>query len=201
MLDLLASVVQPSVGGKLLLGGTVAPKIMLILRGLPGSGKTNFVLKLIKRLISKDVTVCSADSFFYHVVGGPDNIRKKYRFNPSLLSQAHQKCMQDAMEACSLDTPLVVIDNTCSTAWEYKNYELVAEARGYKVLIYEIVPGEFLKDALGEWFNRQQHGVPLEVFLQMWWRWKFDPRATYLTSEDTDLDKPLSESLIPDELK
>lgn len=193
-------------------------KIMFILRGLPGSGKSAFGYKLFQTF-EELVIVCSADDFFYKSVSDVEqyhvnerakmgiqpqyttrsgSIWHRYEFNPALLPQAHNKCFCDAFSACSLGQSIVVIDNTNSQHWEYRNYEMLAKQFGYDVGIYETgiastnytgqnnVYSVIGKKHLEDWFNRQQHDVPLDIFLRMWWRWEIDQRAHVLTEQDVN---------------
>jgi hypothetical protein len=204
----------------------VAKKIMFILRGMPGSGKSGFAFKLFQQFTgdtseTQRVAWCSADHFFHKKVDGPVDIFNdifsfaganvptvEYDFNPAFLGQAHSKCFCDAFKACRNSKPIVIIDNTNSQLWEYQNYELVAEQFGYEVGIYEIgiastnytgdhnnIYSVVDKQRLEAWFARQQHGVPLDVYLQMWWRWEIDQRAYVLTPHDTDPKQPLNTGL------
>jgi predicted kinase len=192
-------------------------RIMVILRGLPGSGKSSFAQKLYMKFAgatsNRDrVKLCSADSFFMKEVNPPDVLvgralvgqlgrpQLEYQFNPALLGQAHQKCWQDAYQACCDDVPLIIIDNTNSQMWEYANYQCLAKLAGYAVTIQEVgidlVPAPLndgspvrsimTKEKLELWFGRQTHGVPLQAFLAMWWRWELDPQAKPLSVYDTD---------------
>ncbi|MEG1581928.1 MAG: hypothetical protein RR334_02065, partial [Clostridia bacterium] len=62
-------------------------KKIIIIRGISGSGKTTFAIKL-KSLFAErgeDCEICEADDYFTGTDG-------QYNFNPNLLSQAHNAC-------------------------------------------------------------------------------------------------------------
>jgi hypothetical protein len=63
-----------------------------------------------------------------------------------------------------MDEPLVVVDNTNISHWEYENYMFLAELHGYEVEIVEI-PFEAEKAKI--YHERNTHGVPLEVIERM----------------------------------
>jgi hypothetical protein len=201
-------------------GRTMGKKVMVVLRGLPGSGKSSFAHKLFMRFAGSTsnrgrVALCSADNFFMKEVKPPEvqvgpftaqvagRSHCEYQFNPALLGQAYQKCWEDAFKACCDGVPLVIIDNINSERWEYANYEHLAAAKGYAVTIQETglrpipipipIPADIVvyKYLLQDWFKRQSHGVPLQAFLAMWWRWERDERAKPLTAADTDPEQPL----------
>lgn len=137
----------------------------LILRGLPGSGKSTFAARHHPRAV-----VCSADAWFT----GEDGV---YRFDPRQLPQAHQACMRRFVEALQAGAAEVVVDNTNTSPVEIAPYVLVGEALGAEVEILTI------RAAPKVAYARQTHGVPAEAFAAMvrrlaegtdamprWWR-------------------------------
>ena len=58
------------------------PKILTLVRGLPGSGKSTFANN-----ITNEFSVCEADKFFYDKEGN-------YNFDATKLSQAHKWCKE-----------------------------------------------------------------------------------------------------------
>ena len=68
---------------------------LIIMRGLPGSGKSKVVREIIAKAINDhqhSAIVCSADQFFTN----PDG---EYNFNPSMIAQAHMDCQVKALKA------------------------------------------------------------------------------------------------------
>ena len=59
------------------------PKILTLVRGLPGSGKSTFA-----NTITNEFSVCEADKFFYDKEGN-------YNFDATKLSQAHKWCRDE----------------------------------------------------------------------------------------------------------
>jgi len=211
-------------------------KDVIILRGLPGSGKTTLFHQRYKSALEVGSVIhCSADSFFYVPVDPPKmlltvenelspeqlkDFKEKwseqikltekepivistaplpkpvlppemleYKFNPSLLPQAHTVCMGVFIKALENGLPYVVLDNTCSQLWEYRNYVAMAEAFGYDVHILSLPIPQTLEEAKAV-FERQTHGVPLDIFLKMWWRWESDSREEIVEVETFDEDEP-----------
>lgn len=75
-----------------------APLQVLILRGLPGSGKSTYVGGMDRAV------VCSADDFFYNAKG-------QYQFDPSRLEEVHRRCFGKFFEAVmAKKSPIVVGD-------------------------------------------------------------------------------------------
>jgi len=120
-------------------------KILVLLRGLPGSGKSSFA----KHMWS-DFVICEADQFFYDQEGN-------YNFDPSKLRDAHKYC-KDKVETFMSDNeknsqfyPEIVVSNTFTREWEMDEYFKLAKKYNYQVvsLIVENRHG-----------NKNVHGVP-----------------------------------------
>ena len=120
-------------------------KLLVLLRGLPGSGKSSFA----KHMWS-DFVICEADQFFYDPEGN-------YNFDPSKLRAAHKYC-RDKVETFMSDNeknsqfyPEIVVSNTFTREWEMDEYFKLAKKYNYQVvsLIVENRHG-----------NKNVHGVP-----------------------------------------
>ena len=121
---------------------------MILIRGLPGSGKTT----LARQYAAGGYVHCEADHYFE--VGG------KYIFDASKLNKAHKACLQRAIAAMDAGRP-VVVANTFTRRWEMEPYLKAAKVRGVKVRIVE---------ATGNWPN--VHGVPEDAIERMRARWE-----------------------------
>jgi predicted kinase len=122
-------------------------KELILLRGLPGSGKTSFA-----SAIWNDYAVCEADKFFYDKEGN-------YNFDPSKLKEAHNWCknevetrMQDHQNNQQY-YPEIAVSNTFTQEWEMEDYFKLAEKYGYKVVSL------ILENRHG---SQNVHGVPDE---------------------------------------
>jgi predicted kinase len=93
-------------------------KTLIIVRGLPGSGKSTFASLF-------DGVVCTADD--YHMKNG------KYDWKPENVSRAHNMCQKKAEVAMGLNAPQVIIANTSTTEKEIMPYYKLASKYGYKV--------------------------------------------------------------------
>lgn len=94
---------------------------VIILRGVPGSGKSTFARKLAPR-----EHICEADEFMVNVDG-------EYDFNPARLGYCHDQCYEKFKRLLILGTPTVINANTNTTTKEFKAYVKLAESMGYKV--------------------------------------------------------------------
>lgn len=127
---------------------------VLVLRGLPGSGKSTFVEKLPK--YSHHYTVVSADHFFTRT--------GSYVFDPKKLGEAHAECFRYALKV--LQGPecynVLVVDNTNISSWEPSPYVQAAAAFGVECEIVTLWCDPVVAA------QRNVHKVPLPVILRMY---------------------------------
>jgi predicted kinase len=121
----------------------------VILRGLPGSGKSTFA----KRLAGEFAFVhLEADDHFF--------VRGTYQFDPARVADAHALVVRDAVAHLRAGRR-VVVANTHVRLWEMA---AVVGACQIAMKRYCVV------ECLGRWESR--HGVPADVIAQMLGRWE-----------------------------
>jgi predicted kinase len=124
---------------------------LILLRGLPGSGKTTLA-KIILQLRSTDEPeILSADDFFEDKEGD-------YNFDPTKLKEAHNYCQFRCSERMRQQKAKIVVANTFTQEWEMDEYFKMAERYNYRVhtVIVENRHG-----------NENIHGVPEDKLQQM----------------------------------
>ena len=129
-------------------------KVLYIVRGIPGSGKSTFA----KRLVGEDFLVCEADKYFI------DKETGEYNFDFTKIKEAHKFC-QDTVETYMKDSLVndqfyreIAVSNTFTQEWEMEPYFELAKTYGYKVF-------SIVVENRHEGTN--QHGVPDEVLTKM----------------------------------
>tara|TARA_Y100000310_G_scaffold275978_1_gene292800 strand:- start:11004 stop:11474 length:471 start_codon:yes stop_codon:yes gene_type:complete len=133
-------------------------KVMYILRGISGSGKSTVAKQLGGQ-------VFGSDEFFMH--------EGEYRFDPSKLGEAHEWNFQRVLQAAKEGISPIIVDNTNTQFWEMKNYVQAAKENGYEVEFHEPdTPWKFDADELAK---RNTHGVPQSAIQGMIDRWETDP--------------------------
>lgn len=143
-------------------------KKLLINRGLPGSGKTTLAAHLVCEYAAAGLaaSIHSADSYFVCPCC------MKYNFDRERLPAAHAWCQMKCGQAMERGVPVVIIDNTNTTARECRPYVLLAQKYGYEVEFIEPrTPWAFDVDEL---YRRNTHGVPREGLEAMLRRWVAD---------------------------
>ena len=124
---------------------------LILLRGLPGSGKTTLA-KIILQLRSTDEPeVLSADDFFEDKEGD-------YNFDATKLKEAHNYCQFRCSERMRQQKARIVVANTFTQEWEMDEYFKMAERYNYRIhtVIVENRHG-----------NENVHGVPENKLQQM----------------------------------
>lgn len=118
-------------------------KVLYIVRGIPGSGKSTFAKTLGGQHYE-------ADMFFIDEEGN-------YKFDVTKIKDAHQWCQSFVKSDMILEYPKIVVSNTSTQEWEMEPYFNLAKEFGYSVfsVIVENRHGGI-----------NQHGVP-EDKLQM----------------------------------
>jgi len=132
---------------------------LIVLRGIPGSGKSTFV----KKELPKADLVASADD------GMMEGTPPKYVFNPAKLPAAHGACLLAVIAALQegaaqremarisgipLSEMLIVVDNTSTSVAEIAPYVAVGQAFGAEVVIMTLRIDPAIAGP------RNVHGVP-----------------------------------------
>jgi hypothetical protein len=167
-------------------------KVLIIMRGLPWTGKSFRAKQLLEEAAEKGITgkIFSTDDYWYEV-NYPDK-PDEYSFNPRFLAYAHKWNQLRAHRAIDMGEKLIIIDNTNTTASEPKEYVRYADFQDYKICIEEPTSDRWLeireflkrkrdnKKSLKEWAvrlaegSKETHSVPFFAIEKMMWRWHSD---------------------------
>jgi predicted kinase len=127
-------------------------KTMVIMRGLPGSGKSTAAKKA-----AGSAPIYSTDDFF--MKGG------EYKFDRSKIVKAHEWNQKRTKKALAKGLPKIVIDNTNVQLWEMRAYVEMAQEHGYDVeFVVAKTPWAWNVPKLTK---RNTHGVPEEIISRM----------------------------------
>jgi len=130
-------------------------KKFILVRGLPGSGKTTVAKMFDTQCIA------AADDFFV----GEDG---EYCYVGEKIGAAHLLCKGRVFHWMVRREPLIVVHNTFSMNWEMKDYFELAEEYGYEVHVVESQSGLSVEELA----ERNVHGVPVEAIARMKARWE-----------------------------
>jgi len=143
-------------------------RLVVLLRGIPGSGKSTHVKEILHRcavngLLVQHTVVCSADDYF-NVQVGPG--KWEYRFDPTKLPIAHNRCFAKFVDALyDDDVKVVIVDNTFIHQWEMQNYMKMANILDWELEIHELQVNTV--EALNRCVGRNIHGVPADIIARM----------------------------------
>lgn len=126
-------------------------KILYILRGPSGIGKSTYAINL-------DSKVFSTDDFFIDKKGN-------YIFSKELLACAHLWNYIRTLNALVNNEQRICIDNTNIELWEMKDYVIAAQEYNYNIKIIEFdIPKKITSKDL---FERSKHNVPIKTIEKM----------------------------------
>lgn len=118
---------------------------LILLRGLPGSGKTSFA-----KTLNHNGNHFEADMYFYK--------NEKYEFDVDNLIHAHNWCFNKTKTAIRNNEGVVVVSNTFTRKRELQNYIDLANEFNYKVISL-IVENRHGRESI--------HNVPEETISKM----------------------------------
>lgn len=128
---------------------------VVILRGIPGSGKSTFA----KKIAGTDGRIHSTDDLFEK--------NGVYRFDPRVLRDKHNENYARFVRSLNQHIPVVICDNVNCCRWEFERYIEAANFHRYKV---EIVQLPHLDPAVAA--SRTLHAVPEEKIREILERWE-----------------------------
>ncbi|XP_074947737.1 NEDD4-binding protein 2 isoform X1 [Phalacrocorax aristotelis] len=130
-------------------------QVLVLLRGVPGSGKSYLARTLLED--NPGGIILSTDDYFYK--------HGQYHYDPNRLGEAHDWNRKRAKEAFEMRISPIIIDNTNIQAWEMKPYVTLAQQFKYEVVFRE--PDTWWKFKPKELERRNIHGVSKEKIKRM----------------------------------
>lgn len=136
-------------------------KLLILMTGIPGSGKSYKAQRLHDEAVAMKLTaeIHSTDDYFV------DKSTGRYRFDPLALHRNHQKNLFAVEVSMNAGTDVLIVDNTNTTRREWLPYTEIAQAHGYAVKFAKS-DAPWAEDPIG-CHRRGQHGVPLDKIHDM----------------------------------
>ncbi len=133
-------------------------KQLILVRGLPGSGKSTFA-KSLQDSFTESTDHFEADQFFMH--------NGEYKYDFDQLHEAHAWCQRQTEEAMRDGIKNIIVSNTFCRQWEMDAYKEFAKIHGYQVFVIAMpMPSSQIL------FSLCVHKVPLEKIALMRERWE-----------------------------
>lgn len=131
-------------------------KVLLIVRGLPGCGKTTFA----KTITSK---VFAADDFFM--------TEGKYEWDPARLAEAHADCLLRTRRCLEgMESGIVAVTNVFAKIENFRPYMDLAKEVGARRWVVDLYDQGLSDQALSRYCV---HGVPMEKIRSIRSSWEF----------------------------
>ncbi|XP_061840363.1 NEDD4-binding protein 2 isoform X1 [Nerophis lumbriciformis] len=130
-------------------------RVLVLLRGAPGSGKTTLARAFLEH--NRGGVVLSTDDYFTR--------EGRYQFDSTAVGEAHEWNHQRAKEAFERGANPIIIDNTNMQGWEMKPYVAQALKHHFKVLFRE--PDTWWRHKPRELQRRCKNNVPVETIRRM----------------------------------
>lgn len=104
-------------------------KSIILIRGLPGAGKST-----LAKILSENgkYPVLSVDDYF------TDSSTGQYRFDYSKNHLAYKHCEERARKAAENGTSKIFLDNTFTLSWEMEPYFQIASNFGYTIFVLTV---------------------------------------------------------------
>lgn len=142
-------------------------KSLLLLRGLPGSGKTTFA-QLLSR--SSGFSCFSLDSFFTNADG-------EYHFDYKTNHLAYKECQSRVEEAMKQEDVAILVDQTFALLWEMQPYLDLAKKYKYQLFVCTME---------NRHNGRNLHAISDEQMLKMAKSFKVEILPEYLRKEERE---------------
>jgi predicted kinase len=125
-------------------------KVVYILRGIPGNGKSTLAEELCNN--GKSSVICCADDYFTDIETG------EYNWNVEKIGAAHKWCFELFEDNLKNDTEIIVVANTNTRETDVNKYRNLALEYNYLTFVLTVE----------NWHNGKDiHNVPDEAKTRM----------------------------------
>lgn len=140
---------------------------VIIMRGLPGGGKSFKANQINEYLIKEGYTVayCSNDDY----PGYYENAEHSYQWSEEKVKKAIKYCEAEFDAAIAAKKDIIIVDNTHITHKSYSYYKEGAERAGYEVSFNVIKPRQ---EDLTLYAKRNKHKVHMGILTRMFRSWQ-----------------------------
>jgi len=150
---------------------TTAQSVVVLVRGLPGSGKSHFARELLQRCEAMECCIAEADSYFMQ--------GSEYHFDSRFLPDAHKQSFEKFKRCLLNGSRAAIVSNTFTQSWEMYDYINHCYQNNYSLIVVNTSlshSDEYLQ-------HKNLHNVPLQKISDM--RQRFQPiKSGFWSSSD-----------------
>ena len=151
-------------------------KKIKIIRGVPGSGKRNYVYYLENGL-NREFIVCDWNDFFTK--------KGKYNFVGKDTTKAENYCLKVFLNSIKQDIKRIYVIGNFNEKWQYENYLTIGKLAGYDTSVTELICENY--EELKYYNSRSSHNIPITKSIKLFENWEEDKlaykRRPYLSDE------------------
>lgn len=151
-------------------------KKIKIIRGVPGSGKRNYVYYLENGL-NREFIICDWNDFFTK--------NGDYNFVGKDTTKAENHCLKVFLNSIKQDVRRIYVIGNFNEKWQYENYLTIGKLAGYEISITELTCENH--EELKYYNSRSTHNIPLTKSVKLFENWEEDKlaykRRPYLSDE------------------
>ncbi|KAJ0183208.1 hypothetical protein K1T71_001184 [Dendrolimus kikuchii] len=154
---------------------TQGARVLIIMRGAPGSGKSHLARQIVEITIGSTFTnykshIFSTDDFFMQ--------HGQYKYERNKLSEAHEWNQHRVSIVSMQGLSPIIVDNTNIELWEMKPYAIYAIRNGYYLEVME--PSTPWCRKVNQLAKRNTHNVPFTTIKRMLDNYQDDITGEYL---------------------
>lgn len=161
-------------------------KEVIILRGVPGSGKDNYIYHNQQKKNIKYFININSDKHFY-------DTHNNYVFNRQDINKHKETCLSEYITSLKVGIPTIYINETNEQKWMYENMISLAKLFNYKVSIVEMVCSN--REALSYFNVRSSHNVPMKHSIRLYESFEYDDRSNYVNNNPAEYKKFLDRDI------
>jgi len=159
---------------------------VIIIRGVPGSGK-NCLIYDLEYDNDSNFSIISSDDFFEK--------NGIYKFDRALINKSNSYSFQKFHACLKLKIPKIYIKNINNNKWMYSNYISLACTYNYKVKIIEILCYD--ENHLYYFNKRSTHSPPMSYSKNVYNNWEYDENANFIEPYIGNFKGPLPGDSLP----
>jgi len=144
-----------------------AKKEVIIIRGVPGIGKTTFVKNYEKNYTNGYYATVSFNEFFIE--------NGTYCFQRQHINRAKSHCLNQFINYLDVSVSRIYITDINHQKWMYVNYINIAKKYGYNVTILDFICNNI--NELKYFNKRSTHNIPLNYSKKVYNEWEYDINA------------------------